>query len=511
MRSQFFIALPDGLRLDEVVRGVAGGKAFAQDRERTVERTYYDTFDWRLYRAGLVLAHDVAAGEAWLEAARLSSGEPAGRVPIAKVPRFASDLPDGELQRDLAPVVDVRALLPLVTTSSHVRVGRILDADSQTVLSIEEEAVRSPESPGGADLGRRLRLFPQKGRPKPLRRWLSKLRDDFGLVPGEDDLYRRALSSVGRRPGDYSSKLTVPMPSHACAGEAFRRVMDALLEALLANEEGVRHDVDSEFLHDFRVAIRRARSILSSSRGALEPAAVEQLRPELVWLQGATGRARDLDVYLLDLPSYAASLPPGTGPHLEPLRKFLEGQRGAAYAELGQQLATARYRAVVTSWRGLGSGTTDESQRSASEVASDRIWRAYRRAARQGRAIDSSTAAAELHELRKRCKRLRYLLEGFRELSPPKHVNRLVGELKALQSNLGEFQDCEVQAGDLQRFARQMSEEGVGSADTLSTMSLLVDQLGDRQRRARQAFAATFTAFDAPDNRTRFRKLFAPG
>jgi len=511
VRSQYLIALPDDLRVDEVVGELAGDRRFTQDGERIVMRTYYDTFDWRLYRAGLVLAHDVAAGEAWLEAARLESGELAGRVPIAKVPRFASDLPDSALQRDLAPVADVRALLPLVTTSSHVRAGRVLDADSQTVLAIEEESVSSPSSPGGGDLGHRLRLVPQKSRPKPLRRWLSKLRDDYGLVPGEDDLYHRALSSVGRRPGDYSSKLTVRMPSQACAGEAFRSVLEALLEALLANEDGVRHDVDSEFLHDFRVAIRRARSILSSSRGALDSVAVAQLRPELAWLQGVTGRSRDLDVYLLDLPSYAASLPPGAGPHLEPLREFLEGQRGAAYAELGQQLATPRYRAVVASWRGLGSGATGEGQQPASEVTSDRIWRAYRRVARQGRAIGPSTAAGELHELRKRCKRLRYLLEAFRDLSPPKAVNRLVGELKALQENLGEFQDCEVQAGDLRRFAREMSKEGIGSPDTLSAMTLLVDQLGHRQQRARHAFAATFTAFDAPDNRTRFRELFASG
>ena len=45
------------------------------------------------------------------------------------------------------------------------------------------------------------------------------------------------------------------------------------LQTLRINEDGVRKDLDSEFLHDFRVAVRRTRSALSQIKGVF-PAAV---------------------------------------------------------------------------------------------------------------------------------------------------------------------------------------------------------------------------------------------
>ena len=75
------------------------------------------------------------------------------------------------------------------------------------------------------------------------------------------------------------------------------------------NEAGIRADWDTEFLHDFRVAIRRTRSALSQIKGVLPVDAVEHFKDAFRELGRSTNRLRDLDVYLLEEETYRAMLP----------------------------------------------------------------------------------------------------------------------------------------------------------------------------------------------------------
>jgi CHAD domain-containing protein len=64
--------------------------------------------------------------------------------------------------------------------------------------------------------------------------------------------------------------------------------------------------------------------------------------------------------------------------------------------------------------------------------------RVYRK---RGSAIMPQSASADLHDLRKRCKELRYLLEFFASLHDPATHRRIIKDLKSLQDCLGAFQD----------------------------------------------------------------------
>ena len=144
----------------------------------------------------------------------------------------------------------------------------------------------------------------------------------------------------------------------------------------------------------------------------------------------------------------------------------------------------------------------------ATDVASDRIWRAYRRVTRHGRAIGPETPGEGLHDLRIDCKKLRYLLEFFDSLYVAEEIAPPIKELKRLQDNLGEFNDLEVQQTALRRFAHEMQRDGVDSVDCVLEMGRLVDYHGRRQQKVRRHFARCFARFDEPANRKRFRRLF---
>ncbi len=64
----------------------------------------------------------------------------------------------------------------------------------------------------------------------------------------------------------------------------------ALLGILVANEGGLRANLDTEFLHDFRVAVRRIRSLLRPDQARLPAAAVEHFSTEFGWIGRLTGR-----------------------------------------------------------------------------------------------------------------------------------------------------------------------------------------------------------------------------
>ncbi len=124
--------------------------------------------------------------------------------------------------------------------------------------------------------------------------------------------------------------------------------------------------------------------------------------------------------------------------------------------------------------------------------------RAHRRVLRRGRAIATGSPDAALHDLRKAAKRLRYLLESFESLCPGQLLDKVVAELKALQDNLGEFQDCTVQAESLAQLGRALATSTAGPSQALIAIGYLVASLETRRVQARADFAKRFASFERP-------------
>jgi CHAD domain-containing protein len=140
-------------------------------------------------------------------------------------------------------------------------------------------------------------------------------------------------------------------------------------------------------------------------------------------------------------------------------------------------------------------------------LAASRIGRAHRRVLRDGSAITATSPPESLHELRKRCKELRYLLEFFGSLYDPGQHWQAVRELKALQDCLGEFQDTQVQHEEIRVFAAQMMEQRAAPAATLLAMGEIAAGLAAAQQKARSEFAGRFRDFASPDGQNRIRAL----
>ena len=514
-------ALPDGVDPAGLVAYL--DKRFPVIAEPGGSRSYtvLDTADRRLRGAGVDLDLETGRG-----GARLVLREPGGRAPLAaevRRPRRARyllrDLPAGPLRERLVPIVEMRALLPLANVKVDAQRVRVLNADDKTVARISlatPVALVGSGAGGGVPLTPRVDVSGVLGYQKPLDRVTAAMQrgPKGGLVDAPIGLADEAIAATGGDPEGIRTKVRVDLRPDQRTDRAAVAVLHDLAGMVEANLPGTLADLDTEFLHDLRVAVRRSRSVLRELKRAFpsEPLAIQ--RGALRWVQAVTGPTRDLDVQLLDWDHLVSGIPAERHAALAPVRALLVRHRAAAFRVLHRELRRAAYRQAWDGYRAFLAGDlgpardrTDAKQPIV-EVAGRRVRKVYRRMLGMGADIDAGSPAEHLHELRKRGKELRYLLELFGGLWPHAVVKPMVRSLKDLQDVLGIHQDREVQAAYLRGLAGELASSTGGPAALLA-LGVLVDRLDAEQHDARDAFAERFAAFAAANQQALVAKVFS--
>jgi CHAD domain-containing protein len=486
----------------------------AEDRALTL----YDTFDWAIYADGGWLEHDCGGDRTLLRWFTLDGAGPPLIQASQEPPGFACDLPQGPVRERILSVSGIRRLLPMVRLRRHAHLLRVLDDEDKTVvrLFLEQDLFEDPATGRSGPLGTLLRVLPVRGYDDELRGCVDLLDalPELGPGPAPGEAYLDALAAIGRSPGDYSSKLDYSLDPRQRADSVTKTILRGLLVTLERNVDGARENLDSEFLHDLRVAVRRTRSALTQIKGVFPQPVVEEFKERFAWLQQVSGPVRDLDVYLLDFPGYQKSLPAPLRPHLEPMREHVLAHYAEAQASLAARLDSDAFRALLRDWRAFldapdpGRSEAPNALRPIKAVADARIRRMAKRVIKEGKRITPESPPTDLHELRKTCKKLRYLMEFFQSLYPKAEIRALIRRLKTLLDNLGGFQDLAVQAAHLGEMAEAMRKEGHAGTDTLLAIGALIGNLLERQQRLRDEFEGIFDGFIAHEHRSTFDALF---
>jgi CHAD domain-containing protein len=254
-----------------------------------------------------------------------------------------------------------------------------------------------------------------------------------------------------------------------------KRLRETILEQrqeLLRHDPGVRLGTDPENLRKHRVAARRARAFLRSTRRYLDPAWRRSVVAPLGELGAVTGPVRDLDVLLEHVLGELDSLDPRDGAGGELLVTRLELEHEHARRHLLEALSGAKYRALLGRLR-LPPRLADGIETiPLAEIARKEFARLGKNVGRLGRHPDE----AALHALRIALKRARYAAE----LSAPKgkRGRRFLADAKALQDLLGEHQDATVAEQRLRT---------VIAVDAATEAAFVAGRLAERQRARRAA------------------------
>ncbi len=501
-------------------------QAFTVTREASApgarRRTWLDTFDWRLYRAGLMLEFEQARRGGRLLLSR-ADGTPQAEQPVTGWPprRPALDLPPGPVRDRIMVLISPRALLPIVRAVSRASVARLLNDDGKTVARLVADRITvTAVAPGltaagtTTELPLRLAVTAVRGYPAQASKASALLAGVPGASHASQSVFTAALTALGRHPAGYTSGVDAEITASMPAPVAVARLLLRLLDTLEQNVDGVLRDIDTEFLHDLRVAVRRTRSAVKLLGGVLPADLARQYAAEFKWLGDLTTPTRDLDVHLLGFGPMTAQLVAASPADLEPFRAFLVRRRAREFRRLAAALRGPRFRAITDDWRKAlleirDAGVPGKRRRppTALALALDTTGRAYRRIVAHGAAITAESPPESLHDLRKRAKELRYLLEFFASLHNPVAYRKVVGELKSLQDCLGDFQDSQVQREEIHALADAMLAERAAPAATLLAMGEIAAKLTLNQAEARADFARRFARFAGPAGQERIRVL----
>ncbi len=274
--------------------------------------------------------------------------------------------------------------------------------------------------------------------------------------------------------------------------EAARRLALKGLNAAIAAERRLDDRFDREALHDFRVAVRRLRSLLRAYRLQLEGAVRPKDRQRLKKIQRATGAGREAEVALAWLTKQQPTLRPEHLTGLNSLSAVLLERRRRCSEDLDDQVRASFRRtaeklqerlAIMRSERNLLSEQPEASF--ARCVANLTEAHATDLLVTLGQ-VTSMDDATKLHESRVKGKRLRYLLEPMRPYV--KEAQKVVKQSKQLQDLLGDLNDIHVLMREIED-GLEVSIERRGGRVRASLRG------GDVERAKREASLSEWTGF----------------
>jgi triphosphatase len=432
---------------------------------------YYDTQDWRLYRAGYALRvrnTDGQSAEATMKALVPAEGGLRRRREISEPIESVETLkvipgPVGERVRRLAGTADLRPLFE-VHTHRHTYALRTGTPSSGEIVEDTSGNIRQQNSEQDAIVVAEIALdeseiFANGGASTHLSRvevevgsdvaihdgvgdFVEVLREALNLRPTRTSKFRTGLSVAGLNPEVDPDLGPTEIDASLSAGEVAFAILRRHFAAMLAHEPGVRLGEDPEELHDMRVATRRLRAALKLYSDVL-PKRSERYERDLRWVAGALGEVRDLDVHLQRLSEEASA----NGEVLEEIVALLRERRVEARRRMLEALDSNRYERLLASFSGtLRRGRSPTPTAPVLEAAPDLLRDRYKKVRKRANTLREDSPPEHFHELRKKGKRLRYALEPLQEIYG-KPAQKMVKLLKEIQDDLGDHQDLIVAAG----------------------------------------------------------------
>jgi CHAD domain-containing protein len=213
------------------------------------------------------------------------------------------------------------------------------------------------------------------------------------------------------------------------------------------NDASVRARAQTEAVHQMRVSQRRLRTAMRIFSRWTDDDWKTRIAPDLKWLRGLLGDARDLDVFVEStLPALAAADVDAT--RWTDALDRAKAEQAAARERVREALASPRYARVALAWLqwlallARRDEQDDGAGRSLLRHAKKRVRRYYRGLARTPKLTTIDEALR--HQARIDAKYLRYTLEFFAPIVSRATRNDTARTLTRIQSVLGDGNDAAV-------------------------------------------------------------------
>ncbi|QDV07064.1 CHAD domain protein [Planctomycetes bacterium Poly30] len=413
----------------------------AESAERLLLRArYYDTAEGHLSAARIALRLR-QEGERWVQTVKRPGKDPMhrlednadvsvspGAAPTLDLARHGKSGAGEALERALdGAQPELRYETDILRTRCTLPIGASCVEVALDVGEIRAGALKESVS----ELEFELLSGPVDGLLELAEEWAAR----FGLVldvTSKAERGERLAAGGSPSPATYFER--AQLPKKLSVAQARALLLGATLAHALPNAAAISSGRYSpEHVHQLRVALRRIRTV-AKAFGPEDRERDATLRA----LFQTLGRARDEDVLVrTPTPAFEAAVAAGLAPPGHPVARMRDDLAQDDLARAMREIGTTRLWLQLLRLAQSRVGPHDERW----SRASARVLKKWRRRARKHAAKWTELDAESRHRLRKRVKRLRYLMEFCAPTGSAREHKRELSKLHSLQAALGEGND----------------------------------------------------------------------
>lgn len=416
---------------------------------------YLDTFDWLLLKKKLSLRYRTANGKAIYTVKSIGEIEEGiarrreTEIKLAAPVAVPADIPVKQIKELVEGIIYPRKLLEHVQIRTERRRYRVTSpegAEIELAFDTSNFSLRGLHRPRRAQKLQEMEAEILKGSSTALKSLSSLLLRTFGYSVSTSSKLEVALE-----------RLKVSIPSKKPPEELRVRLDDRLDLALrkiifyqfnwfCEQLPGVLNDIDTEFVHQARVATRRMRSAMKLFHDTIPPGIGDYLGRELKWLGGMFGEVRDLDVFLLNLSRFQIQIERFPAKKKDVFDNWIDLHRRTPLKDLLGAVQSPRYANFERRLKRFVEGPLPGRPRAAlalkliSEVAPGIIRQKLNAVIKQGHAVVKDPNLKQFHLLRIEMKKLRYACE-FMAPAYNGVLDSFINRTAEIQDCLGEIQD----------------------------------------------------------------------
>jgi inorganic triphosphatase YgiF len=417
--------------------------------------TYLDTFDWSLLKNKVALRYRVSNGTALytLKSIGPIEGGIAKRVetevPLDRPVDIPAVIPVKRIRKMVDGMIFPRKLIEQVQVRTDRRRYQVVTpegAEIELAFDNTSFSLRGLHQPRRTRKLNELEAEILKGPEAALGTLASLLSSQFSYSPSTGSKFEAAIE-----------RFKIALPSKKPPEKlrtrpddrldfAVRKILTDQFQRLHEQLPGVLHDIDTEFVHQARVATRRMRSALRLFRNAIPESTAAYLEGELKWLGGLFGPVRDLDVFLLNLSRFKGRIERFPAKKKQAFENWIERHRREPLKDLCQALESPRVKNFERRFmqfleRPLPSRPRAPlAMKPVREVAPLLITEKLDAVIEQGRTVLAKPKLKQFHRLRIQMKKLRYACE-FLAPAYDGALDPFIERTVEVQDCLGELQD----------------------------------------------------------------------
>lgn len=410
---------------------------------KPLKNTYFDTADLALYQERMALRIRVTPTKT-LQTVKCAGKSVAG---LSSRPEWESAY-SGEFDFTGVDVGAVQTflennrerLIPIFSTHFDRRTWRIELSKKATILVMLDNGYVESENRQLPITEVELELV--QGSPKDLLDFATKLASHLPLIPSDISKAQRGYQLYLNKEARPKKAKASPLRIKHTAFEAFVLLTSQDMQMLQANLHGMLNSADPEYIHQYRVSLRRLNTLIKLFKPVLPDRFYSKWKNRIKALTQKTGEIRDLSVVERRI---LEPMLEDKDAHVQGLVTLALSAIHSTKKDLDDQLVQMRYGGPVLLFANDLTELSDQKfPKNLTRFAEERLLDLHDKAKSRTSKLTKHISPANAHQLRIAIKQLRYACEFFAPLFDSAAVLEFAKHIASLQDQLGFVNDFHV-------------------------------------------------------------------